>query len=114
MKTYYRKTTTIQAEQFDIKKDYDFITFDCSANIWLIDTINGQVGIKPGDFIAFDVAGEPYPIDKGVFERTYSEEPIDRFEKLKEKIKIQLKEAQSKRNTLDWIFAYTQMLKEME
>ena len=38
-----------------------------------VDTLEGLMTGKPGDYLATGVDGEQYPVDKDIFEKTYYE-----------------------------------------
>lgn len=38
---------------------------------FVVSTMEGVLRGKPGDYLIIGVTGEKYPIDKGIFERTY-------------------------------------------
>ncbi|AWI40684.1 hypothetical protein LpLQ80_09155 [Lactiplantibacillus plantarum] len=94
----YRKTDTIKAEQFDpengiipqgvFEKEYEHTTSGMiSAMIdqletgnqyhnWHVKTLEGDLKVKPGDWIATGVNGEHWPIADDVFKKTYAELPV--------------------------------------
>ncbi len=73
----YRKTATIQAEQFDgsdemIEKYH--IEYDGAYILpFRIETPEGWLGMKAGDWIATGVKSEHWPITDDVFKQTYVE-----------------------------------------
>lgn len=77
----YRKITTIQAEQFDgsekMIKEYNIIDGlrigygIYYSGIYRLPTKEGDMNISIGDWIATDIDGEHWTIDKDIFDRTY-------------------------------------------
>ena len=77
----YRKTASIQAEQFDgsaemiekygIVKEYFVI--DGLGPTFSIPTLEGGLAINIGDWIATGVDGEHWPIADDIFRKTYEE-----------------------------------------
>lgn len=79
MKTY-RKTATVEAEQFlplenkipsgvlssglgDPRKRHDLD--------WVIDTLEGRMTVKSGDWICTGIDGEKWSVKDDIFKRTY-------------------------------------------
>jgi hypothetical protein len=76
----YIKTATIKAEQFDGSDemvDKYGIEFD-EAYIFSfrLDTLEGWIGIRIGDWIATGVKGEHWAIANDIFKKTYAELPV--------------------------------------
>lgn len=81
----YRKTTTIQAEQFDGSKDMckkygieDSANSGYNDSDWedegnCIPTLEGYMRINKGDWIATGISGEHWTIDDEIFKKTYVE-----------------------------------------
>lgn len=73
----YRKTATIKAEQFDGSKemiDKYHIEYDEAYILpFRIETIEGWLGMKAGDWIAANDDGKYWPIADDVFKKTYEE-----------------------------------------
>ncbi|WP_099973861.1 hypothetical protein [Lactobacillus terrae] len=78
----YRKTATVQAEQFDGSGDmmtkYDIRprTINYLEGIfggYYIPTLEGNLEFKKGDWIATGVDGEHYAIADDIFKKTYEE-----------------------------------------
>ena len=77
----YRKTATIQAEQFDgsddmmekyaILTDSGFVTPNHWSQWFVLPTKEGNMNFDKGDYIATGVDGEQWAIDQDIFERTY-------------------------------------------
>ena len=78
----YRKTATIQAEQFDGSKEqvkrYPIIVLGTLQDgcvytgcPCVLKTKEGGMNLKKGDWIATGVDGEHWCIAKDIFERTY-------------------------------------------
>ena len=59
MKRYRKKQITVEAEQ----QDKDFV----------IDTLEGKMSGKAGDYLVIGVHGERYPVKRDIFEETYEE-----------------------------------------
>lgn len=94
----YRKTANIKAEQFYpengvipegvFDKEYEHTTSGMiSAMVdelenghpshnWHIKTLEGELKVNPGDWIATGVNGEHWPIADDVFNKTYAELPV--------------------------------------
>jgi hypothetical protein len=94
----YRKTATIKAEQFNpencvipegvFDKEYEHTTsVMMSAMVdelengnpshnWHVKTIEGDLKVKPGDWIATGSNGEHWPIADNIFKNTYAELPV--------------------------------------
>lgn len=87
MKTY-RKIATIQAEQFDgsaeqVKKYsmrdsiFAYVSGDEFTDsrhpMYLLNTLEGPMGVKIGDWIATGIQGEHWAIADDVFKATYVE-----------------------------------------
>lgn len=78
----YRKTATIKAEQFDGSNEmielYD-MGFQLAPNGKggaTIKTLEGDLLVHVGDWIATGVNGEHWPIADDVFKKTYAELPV--------------------------------------
>jgi hypothetical protein len=78
----YRKTTTINAEQFD-GSDEMVARYELDRPIYLadggtfgIDTLEGYLDIEVGDWVATGVNGEHWPIADDIFKKTYAELPV--------------------------------------
>ncbi|MCF1423883.1 DUF1642 domain-containing protein [Lactiplantibacillus plantarum] len=80
MKKAYRKAATIRAEQFDgsdamVEKYH--IEYDGAYILpFRIETPDGWLGIKAGDWISTGVNGEHWPIADDVFKKTYKGLPV--------------------------------------
>lgn len=72
----YRKTATIQAEQYDgsdeMREKYQILGSKVDV-ISPLKTIKGYVGINVGDWIATGTYGEHWAIKDDIFKRTYEE-----------------------------------------
>lgn len=73
----YRKTATIKAEQFDgsdtMVKKYHIEYDEAYILPFRIETLEGWLGIKTGDWIATGANGERWPIADDIFRKTYVE-----------------------------------------
>lgn len=75
----YRKTATIKAEQFDgseeMIKKYGIGTIMLTIDNYqyYIKTLEGDLVISIGDWIATGVEGEHWAIDDEIFRKTYEE-----------------------------------------
>lgn len=74
----YRKMATIKAEQFDGSPEmvfkYDIFPDYSGNNVrYFIETKEGQLEIKEGDWIATGVEGEHWAIADDIFRKTYEE-----------------------------------------
>lgn len=88
----YHKTATIKAEQFDGSREmakrygaelysesgygYEAVEGEPNGDGYVIDTLEGELLIRIGDWIATGVNGEHWPIDNGIFKKTYAELPV--------------------------------------
>ncbi|WP_282801151.1 hypothetical protein [Secundilactobacillus kimchicus] len=95
MSKTYRKTATIQAEQFDEAKwqliyhnSHTAIAWDIAAQKlgidryrghFVIPTPEGDMRISDGDWIATGVNGEHWPIKDEIFRKTYEEVSEDDY-----------------------------------
>ena len=77
----YRKTTTINAEQFD-GSDEMIEKYNITPPMlpldpdYTINTLEGDMVLGVGDWIATGVNREHWPIADGIFKKTYSELPV--------------------------------------
>lgn len=76
----YRKTATIKAEQFDnsieMAEKYH-VEYDGAYILpFRIETPNGWLGMKVGDWIETSANGGYWPIADDVFKQTYAELPV--------------------------------------
>ena len=76
----YRKTALIEAEQFDgtqtMMVKYGIFVhpeahYFMDKPLYTLKTKEGDMEVKPYDYIATGVDGEHWAIDKNIFERTY-------------------------------------------
>ena len=85
----YRKIATIKAEQFDYEKwvhmrhdAYPMVFGDTAkdggmmATNPVIPTLEGDMRVHDGDWIATGVNGEHWPISDDVFRKTYAKLPV--------------------------------------
>lgn len=82
----YRKTSTIKAEQFDGSAEmidkYKIISthLACTAGgfegAYFLSTLEGELRVNIGDWIATGVNGEHWAIADDVFKQTYAELPV--------------------------------------
>lgn len=88
----YRKTVTIKAEQFDGSDEmakrygaelysdsgygYDAVEGEPDGDGYVIDTLEGELLIRVGDWLATGINGEHWPIADDVFKKTYAELPV--------------------------------------
>lgn len=94
----YRKTATITAEQFDpdngvvpdgvFDKDFEYTTSDMLHQMansilngepiynWHVETLEGDLKVKAGDWIATGVDGEHWAINNDIFKKTYAGLPM--------------------------------------
>jgi hypothetical protein len=76
----YRKTVTIKVEKFDGSNemaDKYGIEFDEAYILsFRLDTLEGWIGIRIGDWIATGVKGEHWAIANDIFKKTYAELPV--------------------------------------
>ena len=92
MNKIYRKTTTINAEQFDGSNEmakrygaelysnsgygYDAVEGEPDGDGYVLITLEGELLIRTGDWIATGINGEHWPIANDVFKKTYAELPV--------------------------------------
>ena len=76
----YRKTTTVNAEQFDgsddMVKKYNIMQPMPLDPDYTINTLEGDMVLGVGDWIATGIDGEHWPIADDVFKKTYAELPV--------------------------------------
>lgn len=102
----YRKTTTIKAEQFDGSNEmvdkYRIKYDEAFMGSFGIETPEGWIWIKAGDWIATGVNGEHWPISDDVFRKTYAELPV-----IPKEIAYVIKQAKNGDYKLGWVFYAT-------
>lgn len=80
MTKIYRKTTTINAEQFDgsdeMIEKYNITPPMTLDPDYTINTLEGDMVLGVGDWIATGVNGEHWPIADDIFKKTYAELPV--------------------------------------
>lgn len=101
----YRKTATIKAEQFDGSNEmierYD-MGFQLAPNGKggaIIKTLEGDLLVHVGDWIATGVNGEHWPIADDVFKKTYAELPV-----IPKEVSLSIKDWKKRHRGLDQIF----------
>ncbi|MFD1441211.1 hypothetical protein [Lacticaseibacillus hegangensis] len=79
----YYKRGLVTAEQFDgtnVMADKYGLGSNWkhpqSSMWWAINTLEGQLTVQPGDWIATGVNGEHWPIADDIFKKTYAELPV--------------------------------------
>lgn len=76
----YRKTTTVNAEQFDgseeMREKYHIAIGSGWVAPYRINTLEGWVGVQINSWISTGVNGERWVIADDVFKRTYKELPV--------------------------------------
>lgn len=76
----YRKTATIKAEQFDgsdkMVKKYNITPPMPLDPDYTINTLEGDMVLGVGDWVATGIKGEHWPIAYDVFKKTYAELPV--------------------------------------
>lgn len=76
----YRKTTTIKAEQFDgsdeMIEKYNITPPMPLDPDYTINTLEGDMALGIGDWVATGVNGENWAISDDVFKKTYAELPV--------------------------------------
>ena len=76
----YRKTATIKAEQFDgsqkMIEKYNITPPMPLDPDYTINTLEGDVVLGVGDWIATGINGEHWPIADNIFRKTYAELPV--------------------------------------
>ena len=76
----YRKTATIQAEQFDesqkMIEKYNITPPMPLDPDYTINTLEGDVVLGVGDWIATGIDGEHWPIADSIFRKTYAGLPV--------------------------------------
>lgn len=80
---YRKRPVVIDAVQFTGKNDAECLAF-CDGmatdmtggtSLIIINTLEGEMRCKPGDYIIKGVAGEFYPCAEHIFHATYMKEP---------------------------------------
>jgi len=78
MSKYRKKPVVIEAEKFDpedsIPPDVEVVSLN-DKKAYFVPTLEGDMSVRPGDFIITGVKGERYPCRADIFEETY--EPAD-------------------------------------
>ena len=101
----YRKTTTIKAEQFDgseemiEKYELERPVYLADGSTFGIETLEGNLDIEVGDWIATGINGEHWPIADDVFNKTYAELPV-----IPEEISLSIEDWKKHHLGLDQIF----------
>lgn len=99
----YRKTATIKAEQFDNSREmaekYHVEYNGAYVLPFRIETSNGWLGMKVGDWIATGVNGEHWPIADDVLKQTYAELPV-----IPEEVSLSIEDWKKHHLGLDQIF----------
>lgn len=79
----YYKRGLVTAEKFDgtnvMADKYGLgpsLEYPESSMWWAINTLEGQLTVKPGDWIATGVNGERWPIADDIFKKTYTPLPV--------------------------------------
>lgn len=76
----YRKTATIKAEQFDgsdeMVKKYNITPPMPLDPDYTINTLEGDMALGVGGWVATGIKGEHWPIASDVFKNTYAELPV--------------------------------------
>lgn len=76
----YRKTSTVEAEQFlPVKDQIPAGVFSSGLGDprkrheldWVIDTLEGRMTVNDGDWICTGIDGEKWAIKESIFDRTY-------------------------------------------
>lgn len=75
---FRKKPIVVEAELFHsqgnvpegVQKRVDFI-LDCPVDIFYIQTLEGDMQVKNGDYVITGVNGEKYPCKPDIFEKTY-------------------------------------------
>ncbi len=111
----YHKTATIKAEQFDYEKwvhmrhdAYPMVFGDTAkdggmmATNPVIPTLEGDMRVHDGDWIATGVDGEHWPIADDVFRKTYAKLPV-----IPKEIAYVIKQAKNGDYKLGWVFYAT-------
>ena len=73
MAKYRKKPIVIEAEQWDIDKDIEGVTYINLNNqqMGVIQTLEGHMIVSPGDWIITGIKGEKYPVKDEIFKITY-------------------------------------------
>ena len=86
MKKYRKKPVVIDAEQWFLDKDVEGVEYKLKG--WVVDptnktqqklyhyvvnTLEGEMTVSPGDWIIKGVEGEYYPCKDSIFKKTYEE-----------------------------------------
>lgn len=111
----YRRTATIKAEQFDYEKwvhmrhdAYPMVFGDTAkdggmmATNPVIPTLDGDMRVHDGDWIATGINGEHWPIADDIFRKTYAELPV-----IPKEIAYVIKQAKNGDYKLGWVLYAT-------
>ena len=73
MAKYRKKPIVIEAEQWDIDKDIEGVTYINLNNqqMGVIQTLEGHMIVSLGDWIITGIKGEKYPVKDEIFKITY-------------------------------------------
>lgn len=75
---FRKKPIIIEAEQWFPGKDIEGVVLTTDIDITepypVIETLEGELLVKPGDWIITGIAGERYPCKDSIFKETY--EPV--------------------------------------
>lgn len=71
-----RRPIILDAEQFTLENPIEGVLFFqgdglCCIDHWYIPTLEGDMTVRPGDFIITGIAGEKWPIKSDIFWETY-------------------------------------------
>lgn len=96
----YRKTATINAEQFDgTKQNADQLGLFKYRGSWYLETLEGSMLVTNGYWIATGVNGEHWAIADDVFKKTYAELPV-----IPKDVASVIKQAKNRGYRLGWVF----------
>ena len=79
MAKYRKKPVVIEAEQFwpNRKPWPTGVKLHLASNKFLIETLEGNMEVSPGDWVITGVKGEKYPCKPDIFDMTYERVLID-------------------------------------
>lgn len=73
MSKFRKKPVVIEATQWFKDGDHFAVFQGGLSGIYYIDTLEGEMQVRPGDWIITGVKGEHYPCKPDIFEMTYED-----------------------------------------
>lgn len=70
----YMKTATVEAEQFlPLENKIPSGVLSSGLGDWVIDTLEGRMTVRNGDWICTGIDGEKWAVKDDIFKRTYTQ-----------------------------------------